>query len=309
MNSALKKFIKEKAFQIGFDKIGFSKVSPVEEEIKKFYLSYLERNYHGEMKYLEKNVEVRFNPEKLFPEGKTIISLATNYFSHIPENSIFSRYVTKKDYHSVIRKKMEMLIESIKKEIPNLKAKIFVDEGKILEKYWAFKSGLGWIGKNTLLITEEFGSWVFLSEIIINLDVEPDLPGRDLCGECRECIEKCPVNALIDDKLLDARKCISYLTIEKRKILNSDEGKFLKKYVFGCDLCQNVCPWNKKAKIKQEEDLNFLGNFVDLSPERLRKMDEEEFKKIFSNTVISRVPFEVFKNNLNLLLKNLPHRG
>lgn len=277
----MKEKIREIAKGIGFDLIGFSRCGRVEEDFVKFYMDYIKKGYNGEMKYLEKNIEKRFNPENLLKGAKTIISLGVNYYSKIDEKNIFPRYFTRIDYHIVIKKMLKKFVENLKKEIGNFECRIFVDTGPLIEKYWAKKSGIGFIGKNSLIINKEFGSFIFLSEVIIDIEIEPDREIENLCGECRRCIESCPTGAIVGEGIIDARKCLSYLTIEKREISEFEKSLIEKgNKIFGCEICQDVCPFNKKLKETDKEELKM--------PELLKNL-----KYLKNQGMIKRILFKL----------------
>jgi len=302
--SEFKSNIKEKASEFGFSRIGFARPEAVDEKTKIFYLQWLKNGYHGEMKYLENNLEKRFDPTVLVPGAKTVISLATNYNSEFYQDSLFSRYVTKKDYHKVLKKRMKNFYFWMKNIIPGLEGRFFVDSAPVLEKYWAQKAGIGWIGKNTDLITKEYGSRVFLSEIIINVEIEPDLPHKNLCRLCsKKCIESCPAEAITEGGGFDARRCIAYLTIEKKSELNKKEKDLLDTYLFGCDICQIACPWNNNAEFTGDNDLKFDVRIYSKNLNFFKKFNSEKFKEFFSGTVVKRITFEKFRETLNILLK------
>ncbi len=285
----MKKKIKEIARSIGFDLVGFSQIQNVEKEFIEFYLEWIKNEYHGNLKYLERNIEKRFNLKKLLPSGKTIISFGVNYYSEIPKDCIFPRYLTKFDYHIVIKSMLEKLTEKLKKEIGNFEYRIFVDSGPVLEKYWAKKSGIGFCGKNSLIINPEFGSFIFLCEMIIDKEIEPDKEIKNLCGKCKKCMEACPTGAIIKEGIIDIRKCISYLTIEKKEL--SEEEKILIKKgnrIFGCEICQEICPFNKNLKETEKEDLKIPEVIKNLKSENLEKMPLNELEKIFRKTSLER---------------------
>jgi epoxyqueuosine reductase len=275
----MKKKIIEIAKKIGFDLIGFSRCEKVEKEFIEFYLMYLRNNYNGELKYLEKNLEKRFNPSNLLPSAKTIISFGINYYSKISDDCPFPRYLTKIDYHKVIKKKLKDFIEDLKKEIGEFEYRFFVDSGPIFEKYWAKKSGIGFIGKNSLIINKNFGSFIFLSEILIDIEIEPDKQLENLCGECKRCIESCPTGAILGNNIIDVRKCISYLTIEKKDLLEF-EKELIKKgnKIFGCEICQEVCPFNKNLKETEKEELKISDTLKNFKISDIKNIDLKKFK-------------------------------
>ncbi len=285
----MKEKIKDIAQKTGFDLIGFSESREVEKEFIEFYINWIKNNYNGELKYLERNTEKRFNPKNLLPSAKTIISLGVNYYSKILKNSIFPRYLTKTDYHFVIKNMLKEFTEKLKKEIGVFEYKFFVDSGPILEKYWAKKSGIGFIGKNSLIINKKFGSFIFLCEVIIDKEIEPDKETENLCGKCRKCIENCPTGAIVKDGIIDVRKCISYLTIEK-KILTEEEKRIIKKgnRILGCEICQEVCPFNKNLRETEKKELKMPDFIKKLKLDDIKKMSFCQLKEIFKGTVFER---------------------
>ncbi|MCM8786378.1 MAG: tRNA epoxyqueuosine(34) reductase QueG [Candidatus Omnitrophica bacterium] len=291
----MKERIKAIAKEIGFDLIGFSESKSVENDFINFYLKYLKNKYNGELYYLEKNLEKRFKPKRILPSVKTIITLGINYYSEIPDNSIFPRYLTKIDYHIVIKKMLKTFIENLKKELGDFEYRVFVDSGPILEKYWAKKSGIGFIGKNSLIINKEFGSFIFLSEVFIDKEIEPDREIENLCGECRRCIESCPTGAILENGIIDARKCLSYLTIEKKELSEYEKGLIKKgNKIFGCEICQEVCSFNRNLKETEKEELRIPEILKNLKIHNLKDINFE----IFKSTVIERKLKKLDKKNL-----------
>jgi epoxyqueuosine reductase len=300
--------IRIKALELGFVACGFSKADILREELAKF-LEYLKMSYNGDMAFLEKNIEKRFSPALLVENAKTVISLLTNYYpserqkgDNIP---LISVYAYGKDYHKVIKERLNLLFEYIKQIFNNkVQGRFFVDTAPVLEKAWAAKSGLGWIGKNGLLITPDKGSFNFISEIIIDYEFKNyDKSIENKCGDCNKCIEACPTGALETPYVLDARKCISYLTIEYKGILDEYIGSKIGKYAYGCDICQNVCPWNKFAK--PHNDIAFAphSRLFSMTASDWEKLTENEFKDIFKQTPIARIKYKRFKELINLSLR------
>ena len=285
----MKEKIIEIANKVGFDLIGFSICEKVEEEFIDFYITYLKNNYNGEMKYLEKNLEKKFDPKKILQDAKTIISLGVNYYTEIPEDCLFPRYLTRVDYHIEIKRMLYEFVKEFKKLIKDIKYKFFVDSSPIFEKYWAKKSGIGFTGKNSLIINKNFGSFIFLSEVIINEEIEPDKEIENLCGNCRKCIESCPTGAIIKEGIIDARKCISYLTIEKKSKLNEIEESYIKKgnKIFGCEVCQDVCPFNKNLKETENLNLKLPEELKNLKIKDIKEIPEE-LKKILKESALKR---------------------
>ncbi len=285
----MKKKIKEIAKNIGFDLIGFSKIEKIEENFINFYMEWLKNGYNGEMKYLEKNLEKKFDPQKILPNAKTIISIGVNYYTEIPEICLFPRYLTKIDYHIEIKRMLKEFVKELKKLIKDLEYKFFVDSGPVFEKYWAQKSGIGFIGKNSLIINRDFGSFIFLSEVIINKEIEPDKEMENLCSNCRKCIDSCPTGAIVKEGIVDARKCISYLTIEKKNKLSEIEEEYVKKgnKIFGCEICQEVCPFNKNLKETEKINLRLPEELKILKIKNIKEIPNE-FKEILKYSVLKR---------------------
>jgi len=295
--------IKRKAFELGFSAIGISKADFLEKE--SFILKeWLDNGSHGEMHYMENHFEKRTDPRKLVEEAKSIISILYNYFPEKKqtENTYkISKYAYGKDYHYVIKEKLFELLEFIKTEFGDVNGRAFVDSAPVMDRVWAAKSGLGWIGKNTNLISKEFGSFVFIGELIVDLELEPDNPPeKDYCGTCTKCIDACPTKALSPYKI-DARKCISYLTIEKKgEIPEEFKGKW-NEWIFGCDICQDVCPWNSKAIFHNEKQFVITDLLQNMTKKNWLNLDKSSFKRIFKNSPLERTKFEGLKRNINFI--------
>jgi len=294
--------IKQKALEIGFSAIGISKADYLEKESKQLK-EWLGNGFHGEMTYMENHFEKRTDPRKLVDNSKSVISVLYNYYPPKiqPENSYkISKYAYGRDYHFVLKEKLIELFEYLKTIEPKVTGRIFVDSAPVLEKAWAAKSGLGWIGKNTNLISKEHGSFLFIGEIITDIELAPDSPIKDYCGNCTKCIDACPTKALSPYKL-DARKCISYLTIEKKGEIPEKFKDQLNGWVFGCDICQDVCPWNSKAKPQSEKEFNPKSEILTYLKSDWEKLNKDDFKRIFSDSPLDRTNFEGIKRNINFL--------
>ena len=296
------KKIKQKAFALGFSAIGISKVDFLEKESNQLK-EWLENGFHGEMKYMENNFEKRTDPRKLVEGAKSVISVLLNYYpkeKQVENTYKISKYAYGKDYHIVVKDKLKNLLEFIQTEIEDVNGRVFVDSAPVMDKVWAAKSGLGWIGKNTNLISKEYGSFVLIGELIIDLELEYDDSVKDYCGSCTKCIQACPTNALSPYKI-DARKCISYLTIEKKgEIPEKFKGKW-NNWIFGCDICQDVCPWNSKANYHDESQFKITEELKNLTKEDWQSLDKERFKKLFRNSAIERTKFEGLKRNIDFV--------
>ena len=296
--------VKKLAKQIGFSSCGISKARFLQEEEKKFE-NWLKKGYQGTMGYLEKNFDKRLDPQKLVPGAKSVISLTYNYFPQkktLNENSfIISKYAYGKDYHFIIKDKLKALFNLLKKEIGDIEGRVFVDSAPIHERAWAKISGLGWIGKNSLLLNKKMGSYFFLAEIICDLDLEYDSSVSDHCGTCTKCIDACPTDAITESQVLDANKCISYLTIENKNEIPKELSKSFNNYIFGCDICQDVCPWNKFAKPHNEKEFLPKEELSKFTKKDWQELTNETFNKIFKNSAVKRTKFEGLKRNIKAL--------
>ncbi len=295
--------IKNEAKRLGFISCGISKAEFLEDEAPRLE-EWLKKNMHGEMKYMENYYDKRLDPTKLVEDAKSVISLSYNYYPNNFQNNDFakvSKYAYGKDYHNVIRDKLKLLLKFIKEEIGDVSGRVFVDSAPILEKAWAEKSGLGWIGKNSNLITKQVGSFYFLAELILDLELDYDSKDFDHCGECTACIDACPTEAIVEPYVVDGSKCISYFTIElKENIPNQYKGKF-DSWVFGCDICQDVCPWNKFSKPHNEPLFDPKSEFLEMSKNEWQEITEETFNKIFDNSALKRTGYNGLKRNLNFI--------
>lgn len=242
------------------------------------------------MTWLERNLDKRLDPSELFSGARTVISLSSAYFS---ENYVadcgISRYAVGRDYHKVLKRKGQNLLDEIKLIYKDVQGRVFVDSAPIMEREWARKAGLGWVGKNGCLIQPKKGSWFFLAEIVLNVDIEPDAPFEiNLCGSCTRCIQACPTQALLGDGLLDAARCISYLTIEQKDAIGLDPIDRWDNWIFGCDICQEVCPWNRQALSYQFQDFTPRENIMKLSEKLEQRVAEDEIDEILQGTALNR---------------------
>jgi len=294
------------AKEIGFDLIGFAKAEELKEEIAKLK-EWLKNGYQAGMVYMERNVEKRKNVANILEDAKSVISLATNYYTNHQYSEKknlgkVSRYAWGTDYHLIIWEKLDLLQFELKKIDPYFEGKSYVDTGPVMDKVWAVKAGLGWMGKHTNIINKELGSWIFLSTLITNYEFEYSSPIPDFCGSCTACIDACPTDAIIDEYLVDANKCISYLTIEnKNEIPGKFKGKF-NNWIFGCDICQDVCPWNKKfSNTALNENFNPLKGNSELNLDEVISMNENGFKIKFERSPIKRAKLKGLKHNAEFL--------
>ena len=293
-------FIKNKSIELGFISCGISKSGFLENEIGRFE-SWLKNNYHGQMSYMERNFDKRMDTRKLVDGSKSVISLLFNYYpsKEINNNSFkISKYAYGNDYHFIIKDKLKTLLSSMRNEIGEIDGRVFVDSAPIMEKAWAKKSGLGWIGKNTNLISKKTGSFFFIAEIIVDLELEYDNEVTDHCGSCTACLDACPTDALYEPYKIDASKCISYFTIELTEQFPNDLKKDFNDWIFGCDICQDVCPWNKFSIPNKEPLLNPKNEINQYSKKDWLELTDEVFKVVFKETPLERTKFKGLKRNI-----------
>lgn len=293
-------FIKNKSIELGFISCGISKSAFLENEIGRFE-SWLKNNYHGQMSYMERNFDKRMDTRKLVDGSKSVISLLFNYYpsKEINNNSFkISKYAYGNDYHFIIKDKLKTLLSSMRNEIGEIDGRVFVDSAPIMEKAWAKKSGLGWIGKNTNLISKKTGSFFFIAEIIVDLELEYDNEVTDHCGSCTACLDACPTDALYEPYKIDASKCISYFTIELKEQFPNDLKKDFNDWIFGCDICQDVCPWNKFSIPNKEPLLNPKNEINQYSKKDWLELTDEVFKVVFKETPLERTKFKGLKRNI-----------
>jgi epoxyqueuosine reductase len=295
--------IKHKAKEFGIDKIAFSRAAPLIED-RTHFLNWLHRGYHGEMAWLEREPEKRIDPELIFPEAKTVISVAINYFTPAPHASTgkISRYAWGDDYHDVVKEKLGALLDWIVSTDTNAKGKVCVDTAPVLEKALAHRSGLGWIGKHSNVITKEYGSWVFLGEILLNLELEYDGPMADHCGTCTACIDECPTEAIVEPYVVDSTKCISYGTIELRSDdLPETISANLNGWLYGCDICQDVCPWNRFEKPTDESRFAPRHDETSLDLDVVESLIPENYAERFRKSAMKRTKLAGLKRNAKAL--------
>ena len=295
--------IKNEAKRLGFISCGISRAEFLEDEAPRLE-KWLKMKMNGEMKYMENYFEKRLDPRKLVNDAKSIISLTYNYYPEDLQNKEapkVSKYAYGMDYHYVIKEKLNFFLTFIKDKIGNVHGRAFVDSAPILEKAWAAKSGIGWVGKNSNLITKQVGSFYFLAELIVDLDLDYDTIESDHCGQCTACIDSCPTEAITEPYVVDGSKCISYFTIElKENIPQEFKGKF-DDWVFGCDVCQDVCPWNKFSKPHKEPLFQSSSELMKMSRDEWNEITEETFNKIFKNSAVKRTGYKGLTRNLNFI--------
>lgn len=296
--------IKTEAKRLGFLSCGISKAEFLEEEAPRLE-RWLKHNRHGEMHYMENHFDKRLDPTKLVEGSKSVISLLLNYYNPHNQEDIkapkISQYAYGTDYHFVIKDKLKQLLHFIQEEIGNVNGRAFVDSAPVLDKAWAAKSGLGWIGKHSNLLTQQVGSFYFIAELIVDLELEYDNPTTDHCGTCTACIDACPTEAIIQPYVVDGSKCISYLTIELKDNIPSEFQDKMDNWMFGCDVCQDVCPWNRFSKPHKEPLFSPSPELLSMTKKDWEEITEETFKEVFKNSAVKRTKFSGLKRNIQFL--------
>lgn len=303
----IKQFIKEKANSLGFFYCGFSKATFLEDEARNLE-KWLNKNYHGKMSYMENHFDKRLDPRLLVEGAKTVISLLLNYYPIEKQNEFdvevpkISSYAYGEDYHTVIKDKLKELINQIKDNFGDIHGRAFVDSAPVMDKAWAKKSGLGWIGKNSNLIQPKEGSFFFIAELIVDIEITPDGPIKDYCGTCTRCIDACPTDAIVEPYVVRGDKCISYLTIElKDEILPSEFKGKMDNWAFGCDICQDVCPWNRFSKPSTEPRFSPNDKLLNLTSLEWEQLTEEMFNELFKLSAVKRTKFDGLKRNIQFI--------
>lgn len=299
--------IKEEAQRLGFMACGVAKARFLEEEAPKLE-SWLNQNYQGEMAWLANHFEKRLDPGKLVPGAKSVVSLIFNYYpgkvQEDPQAPKIAKYAYGEDYHFVLKRKLKDLVHFIQDEIGEIDGRVFVDSAPVMERKWAQEAGLGWQGKNTLLLNKKEGSFFFLAELILDLELEYDTAMQtDHCGTCTRCIDTCPTNAILQPNLLDASKCISYLTIELKDSIPNEFKDKMENWAFGCDICQDVCPWNRFSKPHQEEAFNPHPDLLSMSSGDWEDLSEEVFRELFRKSAVKRTKYLGLQRNLKFIRK------
>lgn len=297
--------IKRFASTLGFDQCGIARSQLLNEDARRLE-SWLQKSMHGSMHYMEDHFDMRIDPGKLVPGAKSVITLLLNYFpaeKQVDEAPHISKYAFGNDYHGVIRTKLHELIKMIKQEIGEVNGRGFVDSAPVLERSWAQRAGLGWVGKNGNLINKNSGSFFFIATLIVDLELQyDDAYAKDYCGTCTKCIDACPTEAILDDKVIDGSKCISYFTIELKDALipSGMKGKF-EDWIFGCDVCQDICPWNRFSVSSHEINFTPVPAILSFTKNDWEELTEESFKSIFKNSPLKRTKFEGIKRNLHFI--------
>jgi epoxyqueuosine reductase len=301
--------VKAKALELGFNKVGIAKAASLDEEGQRLR-EWLRRGYHGTMGWMERNMERRVDPRLIIPGAQSVIAVALNYHTHAthtdaPEAGKVSRYAWGDDYHTIVTKKLTQLWSWMQRQFPGIDGRYYVDTGPVMDKVWAERAGIGWIGKHTNVITPDIGSWVFLGEIITTLELDYDEPALDHCGTCTACIEACPTGAIVEEYVVDSNKCISYLTIEHRGPIPDDLSARFQNWIYGCDICQDVCPWNEKFAVTTDEE-GFRPRSGNLAPmlANWENMSDEEFRLRFKGSPVKRTRSEGIRRNVRAVLQH-----
>ena len=297
--------IKQKAKELGFFFCGISNADFLAEEAKQLD-NWLKLGYHGKMNYMENHYDKRLDPRLLVDDAKSVVSLLLNYYTEDeqtdPKAPKISKYAYGKDYHFIIKDKLKEFYQFIQDEIGEVGGRVFVDSAPVMDKAWAKKSGLGWMGKNANIINPKHGSFFFIAEMILDLELEPDGPIKDYCGTCTQCIDECPTDAIVEPYVIDGSKCISYLTIElKDEIMPSEFKGKMDNWVFGCDICQSVCPWNRFSKPHSEPWFNPHEDLLKMSKHDWDDLTEEVFQELFRKSAVKRTKFPGLIRNISSL--------
>lgn len=294
------RFIKKTAAELGFLNCGISRAEFLEDQAPRLE-KWLKQGFHGEMGYMENYFDKRLDPTLLVPNAQSVISLSYNYF---PEEQMksdsykISKYAYGKDYHYIVKDKLKLFLEKINDEIGAVDGRVFVDSAPVLERAWAERSGIGWVGKNANLITKKVGSFFFLSELIIDLKLQPDPPTTDHCGKCTACIQACPTNAILPNKTIDGSRCISYATIELKSEIPAHFTQKMQDWIFGCDICQDVCPWNRFSQAHNEPAFNPHPKLLTHDKREWQELTQELFSEIFRKSAVKRTKYSGLMRNI-----------
>jgi len=298
------RLIKAEAIRLGFQACGIAEARFLEEEAPRLE-QWLRHGYHGNMRWMEEQFDKRLDPRKLVEGAKSVVSLRLNYYpaetQRDPKAPKISKYAYGEDYHYVIKRKLKSLLRYIEENIGEVHGRAFVDSAPVMDRVWAREAGLGWQGKHSLMLTKEVGSFYFLGELIIDLELEPDQPVADFCGTCTRCLEACPTEAIVAPNLVDSRKCISYLTIELKEAIPAHFGNQMENWAFGCDICQDVCPWNRFSVPHQEEAFNASNELLDKTAGEWQEITEEVFRRVFKKSAVKRTKYQGLRRNLDFL--------
>jgi len=302
---AMSRIIKQEAKNLGFSFVGIARAEHMDEEARRLE-EWLNRGMHGQMHYMANHFDKRVDPRMLVEGARSVVSLMYNYYTDAeqedPEAPKISKYAYGKDYHFVLKRKLKELLKVIRDRIGEINGRVFVDSAPVLERDWARRSGVGWTGKNTLLINPKAGSYFFLAELIIDLELAYDGPMKDYCGSCRRCIDACPTDAISPEGyLLDAGKCISYFTIELKEALPEEYRDKFENWMFGCDICQRVCPWNRFSQPHDEPEFEPHPDLLKMSKGEWEELTEETFREVFRQSAVKRTKYEGLKRNIRFV--------
>lgn len=299
--------LRTEAQRLGFEFVGMAKAEKMDKEARRLEM-WLNREAHGEMSYMANHFDKRVDPTKLVPGAKSVVSLMYNYYTESEQEDFeapkISKYAYGKDYHFILKEKLKSLLAFLQSEIGEVSGRCFVDSAPVLERDWAVRAGNGWMGKNTMLIHPRQGSYFFLAELIIDLELEYDIPIKDYCGTCRRCIDACPTDAISEEGyFLDGSKCISYLTIELRSAIPEDFSGKMENWMFGCDICQEVCPWNRFSKPHNETAFDPHPELLKMNHQEWEEITKEVFQEIFRKSAVKRTKYEGLQRNIKFLRK------
>jgi epoxyqueuosine reductase len=295
--------IKQEAKRLGFDFCGISKAEFLEEEAPRLE-KWLNENKHAKMEYMENHFDKRLNPTLLVESAKSVVSLLYNYYpeqKQNPDAPKISKYAYGDDYHDVIKNKLKEFLATLKEKIGDVNGRAFVDSAPVLDKAWAKKSGLGWIGKNANLINKQKGSFFFIAELIIDVDLDYDVAIKDYCGTCTKCIDACPTSAIVEPYVVDGSKCISYLTIELKEMIPTEFKNKMDNWIFGCDVCQDVCPWNSFSEYNKETNFENKTGFLNFKTSDWNDLNENLFNQIFKRSAVKRTKYSGLKRNIEFI--------
>ncbi|HEV7350233.1 tRNA epoxyqueuosine(34) reductase QueG [Telluribacter sp.] len=301
-NQQRSQFLKAKALELGFDYCGISKAGFLEEEAPRLE-EWLSRNYHGQMAWMANHFDKRLDPRKLVDGARSVVTVLLNYYpeqqlSNNEDDYKISKYAYGTDYHYVLKDKLKALLNALREEVGEVGGRAFVDSAPVMDKVWAARSGLGWVGKHTNLLNRDMGSFFFIGELILDLDLAPDGPVKDYCGTCTRCVDACPTGAITEPYVVDGSKCISYFTIELKEAIPDDVRGQFDNWVFGCDICQDVCPWNRFARPHQTPEFNLSPELAHFSRKDWEEITEEVFKEVFRYSPVKRTKLEGLKRNI-----------
>ncbi len=306
--------VRQKAYELGFDQCGFAKAVPLDQEAFRLE-QWLEQNLHGSMGWMENHFEKRTDPTKLVPGAKSVVSVIASYRFHQNErfdkqsaDPKIAKYARGRDYHKVFKGRLKKLFFYTRELIGDIQGRFFVDSAPVMDKAWAERAGLGWIGKNSNLLNKTHGSWFLIGEMILDVPFVYDTPQTDHCGSCTRCIDACPTNAIHEPYRVDSNRCISYLTIELKEKMPKECEKQIGEWVFGCDICQDVCPWNRKAEYGHIDDLKPRERVLSPSVSPWSGINSQEFEKIFEGSAVRRAGYDLFRHNAELTESNIGSR-